>query len=67
MVALLHELEEDVRLLRAAVEVAEFVDVEDVKPRESVDELARGAIGEGGVHLVEEILGTDELAAVAVL
>jgi hypothetical protein len=41
--------------------------VEDVKARETVDELARGPIGEGGVHLVEEILGPDELAAVAVL
>jgi hypothetical protein len=34
---------------------------------QAIDQPARGAIGEAGVHLVEEILGFDEEAPVAVL
>ena len=39
VVALFHQLEEDVRLLGSAVEVAELVDVEDVQASEPIDEL----------------------------
>jgi hypothetical protein len=67
VVALLHELEEDVGLLGTTVHVPELVNAKDVEAGEAIDELSRGAIGEGGVHLVEEVLGPDEEATVAVL
>ena len=64
-VALLHQLEEDVGLLGAEVEVAHLVDHEEVDLHQSIDQLAGGVVGEAAVHLVEELLGLDEEAAVA--
>jgi len=65
-VALLHELEEDVALLRAEVQVAHLIDDDDVETDETIEELAGAPVGEGGVHLVEEVLGLHEEAAAAV-
>lgn len=58
--ALFHQLEEDVGLLRLEVQVAHFIDDQDVDASEPVDELSARAVRERGVHLVEEILGTDK-------
>src|SRR6266567_5390211 len=66
-IALLHHFEEDVGLLGLEVEVAELVADEQIKTSEPVEQLARGAVGERGVHVVEEILGAEEEAAMAVL
>ena len=66
-IALLHQLEEDVGLLRPEVEIAHLVDQQDVDPDQAVEQLARGAVGEGGVHLVEEVLRAHEEPAVTVL
>ncbi len=66
-VAFLHEPEEDVGLLGSDVQIAQLVDDQDVESGESCDEPGRGPVREGGVHLVEEVLCADELAAVAVL
>jgi hypothetical protein len=54
-------------LLGAEGQVPHLVDAEERDAGEAVDELAGGAIGERGIHLVEEILGLDEQGAVAVL
>jgi hypothetical protein len=53
--------------LKGLVEVSHLVDQQHVGRHEAVEERARGAVGEAGVHLVEEILCSDEEAAVAVL
>src|SRR5215831_8046758 len=54
-IPLLHELEEDVALLGAQGEIAHLVDAEERHAGEAVEELARGAIGERGVEVVEEV------------
>ena len=59
-IALLHQLEEDVRLLGLEIEVAHLVDHQDIETREVLEQPAGRAVGERGVHLVEEILGFDE-------
>ena len=66
-IALLHELEEDVGLLGPDREVAQLVNDQEGQPCERVEELAGGPIGEGRVHLVEEVLGLDEEPSVTVL
>src|SRR3954462_5019752 len=67
VITLLHELEEGVRLFGLEVQIPEFVDQQDVEAREMVDQLAGGAVGERSVHLVEQILRANELAAQPVL
>jgi len=42
-------------------------DRENVKSAQAVQQLARGAVGKRGIHLIEPVLGTDELAAVSIL
>ena len=66
-VALLHELEKDVGLLRLDVQVAQLVDDQQRICGQFVDELARGAVRQGGVHLVEQVLRLDEQPPVAIL
>src|SRR5688572_25794327 len=46
-VAFLHQFEEDVGLLGAEVEIAHLVDNQEVDASEVVEQLARGAVGEG--------------------
>ena len=67
MVALFHELEEDVGLLGFDVQIPQLIDRQNVDVGERAQEPAGGAIGEGGVHLVEQILRFDKERAVAVL
>ena len=67
MVALFHELEEDVGLLGLDVQIPQLIDGKDVHIGERAQELARGAIGEGSVHIIEQILRFDKERPVAVL
>jgi hypothetical protein len=53
-----------VGLFGAEVEVAHLIDEEYVVDAELIEHVAGGAVGEGGVHLVEEVLGAHEAAAV---
>jgi hypothetical protein len=62
-----HELEKRVGLFGLEIEIAEFVDQKDVQTGQPFQELARGAVRQRRVHLVEQVLGADELAAVSVL
>ena len=65
--AFFHEFEKNIRLLGAQVEVSDFIDEKAVETRPASDEFARGAVGEGSVHLVEQVLSADEQPAIAVL
>ena len=64
-VALFHDLEEDVALLGTEVEVAHFVDHEQIEAGKALDHGAGGAVGEAGVHVVKEVLSLDEPSPVA--
>src|SRR5229473_6270189 len=66
-IALLHQLEKDVRLLWAQVQVAHLVDDEDIHLGEAIEQSAGGPVRQRRVHLVEELLGAHEDAAVPVL
>src|SRR2546427_156687 len=66
-VAFFHQFEKDVGLLGFEIEVPQFVNVQDVDADQRVEQATRRAIGERGVHLIEEILRTDEAPAVPVL
>src|SRR6202789_656684 len=66
-VPLLHQLEEDVRLLGSQVEVAHLVDDQYVAAPQPIEELAARAVRQGRVHLVEEVLRADEEAPMAIL
>ena len=66
-VAFLHQLEEGVGLLGAQIQVPHLVDEQHVDPTKSIEKPARRAVGEAGVQLVEEVLGTQEAATVAAL
>src|SRR5271169_3041011 len=66
-VALLHQLEEDVRLLRFQIQIPELVDQKDVQSRQALEQPPRGSIRQRGVHLVEQVLGLDELTTVTIL
>ena len=55
------------RLLRFQIQIPKFVDQKDVQPRQALEQLPRGTIRQRRIHLIEQILGLDELAAVAVL
>src|SRR5260370_20590575 len=67
MIALLHQLEKRVRLLGLEIQVAKLVDQKDIQTGQAIQQTARGAIGQRGVHLIEQILRADELATVAIL
>src|ERR1035437_3872247 len=67
VVPLLHQLEEDVALLRFQGQISKFVDQQYVQASEAFQELARGTVGQRRIHFIEQILRADELAAVAVL
>lgn len=62
-----HQLEKGIGLLGPQVEIAHFVNEQYVEACQLVEELSGGAVGEGGIHVVEEILGSDEASAIAVL
>jgi len=66
-VALLHEFKEDVGLLGLDIDVTQFVYEEHIESHEAVEELARGAVSQGGIHLVEQVLCPNELTTVAIL
>ena len=66
-VALLHQFEEDIGLFGCDVDVAQFVDEEHIESGQAVEEFTGGAICERSVHFVEQILGADELATIAIL
>src|SRR5581483_4744151 len=55
-VAFLHQLEKDVGLLWFQIQISKFIDQEDVQARKAVQQSPRGAIGQGCVHLVEQVL-----------
>lgn len=63
-IPLLHELEEDVGLFGAEVQVAKLVHDEQIDLAKPVDQLPGRVIRQAGVHLVEQILRLDEQAAV---
>src|ERR1035438_3582469 len=44
-----------------------FVDQKDVQTGQALEQLPRGTIRQRGVHLVEQVLGLDELTAVTIL
>ena len=67
VVALLHQLEKDVGLLRLQVQISKFVDQKYVQPGQAFQQLPRGTVGQRRIHLIEQILRADELAAIAVL
>ena len=67
VVALLHQLEEDVALLGSQVQVPKLVDQQDVDAREPVEQLSRSPVGERGVHLVKQVLRFDEEATIALM
>ena len=52
-ISLFHELEEDVGLLGFEIEISQLVDDKHVNARQPIDQLARGAVGQRRVHLVE--------------
>ena len=62
MIALLHQLEEDIGLLRLEVRVTHFIDQKDVQTRQTIHQPARRAIGQRSVHFIEQILRANELA-----
>src|ERR1019366_8481575 len=66
-VTLLHQLKEDVGLLRFQIQVPKFVDQKDVEAGQTLEQLPRGPIRQRGIHFVEQILRADELAAIAIL
>src|SRR5207237_10024390 len=49
------------------VRIGSFVDEQYVESCQLVEEHSGGAVCQGGVHVVEEILGSDEASAIAVL
>jgi hypothetical protein len=63
----LQQLEEDVRLLLFDVGISELIDRKDIHVGQRAQESAGGAIGQGGVHLIEQILSLDEQRTVAIL
>src|SRR5690606_13940702 len=66
-VAFLHQAEEDVGLLWAEIQVSHLIDEKEVYPSKPVEQLARRAVGERGVHLIEKVLCLEEQTAVAIL
>ncbi len=56
-VAFSHQFEEGVDLFGFEGEIAQFIDEEQVITAEIVDEPWGGAVGKGGVEIVDEILG----------
>ena len=67
VVALFHELEENVGLLGFHIDVAQLIDQKYVKADQAIEQFARGAVGERSVELIEQVLGANELTTVAVL
>ena len=67
VVPLLHQFEEDVALLGLQGQISKFVDQKYVQAGKAFQELPRGTVGQRRIHLIEQILRADELAAIAVL
>src|SRR5215210_4422840 len=67
MIALLHQLEEDIGLLRLEVRVTHFIDQKDVQTSQAIHQPACRAIRQRSVHFIEQILCANELATQAVL
>src|SRR6266702_236885 len=55
VIALLHQLEEDVGLFGLQRQIAKLVDQKDIKPHQAVEQLTRGAVGKRGIHLIEQV------------
>jgi len=53
-VALVHQAEERIHLLRFQVEVAEFVDGDQRQAAQLIEQPDRRAVGERGIQLVEQ-------------
>src|SRR4029450_2077514 len=66
-VAFLHQFEKDVGLLRLEIQIPKFVYRQDIQARQALEQLSRGPVRQRRIHFIEEVLGFDELAAVAVL
>src|SRR5208337_2820639 len=67
VVPFFHQLEEDVALLGFQGQISKLVDQQYVQAGEAFQELSRGTAGQRRIHLIEQILRADELAAVTVL
>src|SRR6202040_3547908 len=67
VMALLHELEEDVGLFGFRVDISELIDQKQVYLAQGLQEPAGRALGERCVHLIEQLLRFEEECPVAVL
>src|SRR5271155_4066420 len=67
MMALFHELEEDVGLLGFYIDVPELIDRQDIHVRQRFQQSACRSIGERGIHFIEQILSLDEEGPIAIL
>src|SRR5712691_13375303 len=66
VIALFHEFEKDVGLFRLEVEVPEFIDQKDIQSGQPFQELACGAVGERSIHIIKQVLSTNELTTVTI-
>jgi len=53
MIALFHQLEEGVGLFGLEIQVTELVDQQDIQTGQTIQQTARGAVGQRCVHLIE--------------
>jgi hypothetical protein len=65
-ITFIHEFEESVDLFRFEGEISEFVNAEQIVAGEFFEEPGSGAVGQGAIELIEQILGLVEAALVAV-
>jgi hypothetical protein len=67
VITLLHQFEEDVGLFGLQRQVSKLVDQKNIKPAQAIEQLTRRAVGKRGIHLIEQVLGADELASISIL
>jgi hypothetical protein len=65
-IAIVHEFEKGIDLFGLQGQISQFVNDQDVIATETPKELGGGAVGQGGIEGVEEVLGMVETASVAV-
>lgn len=65
-VALIHQAEEGVDVFWLEIEVAEFIDGNELNPAQILDQLNDGTGGEGSIQFVEQILSVIEAGAITV-
>jgi hypothetical protein len=53
MIALFHQLEEGVGLFGLEIQVTELVDQQDIQTGQTIQQTARGAVGQRCVQLIE--------------